>query len=150
MIFDFDSRHINGIGLYRNNSISLNQSNVDERSDKYYTPDYIIKTEINGVERYIILDAKFSTANTVKRYYISDLSFKYLFSISSIEENKSADGLCIVYGQCYATNKMQSAYDKQIGSKEISPFADMLPLIEGVNPDDHEASIQQLLSKIGI
>lgn len=150
VIFDFDSRQVNGIGLYRNNSISINQNNIDERSDKYYTPDYIIKAEINGVERYIILDAKFSTANTVKRYYITDLSFKYLFSISSVEENKSVDGLCIVYGQCYPSNKMQSAYDKQIGSKDISPFADMLPLIEGVNPDDHDAAIQQLLSKIGI
>lgn len=150
VIFDFDSRQVNGIGLYRNNSISINQNNIDERSDKYYTPDYIIKAEINGVERYIILDAKFSTANTVKRYYITDLSFKYLFSISSVEENKSVDGLCIVYGQCYPSNKMQSAYDKQIGSKDISPFTDMLPLIEGVNPDDHDAAIQQLLSKIGI
>ncbi len=150
VIFDFDSRQVNGIGLYRNNSISINQNSIDERSDKYYTPDYIIKTEINGVERYIILDAKFSTANTVKRYYITDLSFKYLFSISSVTENKSVDGLCIVYGQCYASNKMQSAYNKQLGSKDISPFADMLPLIEGVNSDDHDAVIQQLLSKIGV
>jgi len=45
---------------------------------------------------------------------------------------------------------MQSAYDKQIGSKDISPFADMLPLIEGVNPDDHDVAIQQLLLKIGV
>jgi len=61
-----------------------------------------------------------------------------------------SDGLCIIYGQCYPTNKMQSAYDKQIGSKDISPFADMLPLIEGVNPDDHDVAIQQLLLKIGV
>ena len=39
VIFDFDSRQVNGIGLYRNNSISINQNNIDERSDKYYTPD---------------------------------------------------------------------------------------------------------------
>ena len=102
------------------------------------------------MEHYLILDAKFSTEKNVKRYYIPDLSFKYLFSISSVEKNKMVDGLCIVYGQCYDTNKMQSAYDKQIGTTDISPFMDMIPLIEGVNSDDHDIAIQQLLSKIGI
>lgn len=150
VIFDFNSQKVNGIGLYRNNTLSLNRNGIDERGDKYYTPDYIIKVEINGVEHYLILDAKFSTEKNVKRYYVPDLSFKYLFSISSVEKNKMVDGLCIVYGQCYDTNKMQSAYDKQIGTTDISPFMDMLPLIEGVNSDDHDITIQQLLSKIGI
>ena len=144
VIYDHDSRYVNGIGLYRNNLISLSQN------DNYYTPDYVIKAEVDGIERYMILDAKFSTLGTVKTHQISDLSFKYLFSISTIADNRSADGLCIIYGQCFANNKMQSAYNKQIGPKDIHPFADMLPLIEGVNADDHDTAIQQLLSKIGI
>ena len=150
VIFDYNSQKINGIGLYRNNSLSLRESGGDERSKRYYTPDYIIKAEIDGIERYVILDAKFSSEKNVKRYYISDLSFKYLFSVSAIEKNEMVDGLCIVYGQCNDENKMRSAYDKQIGEKNICPFVEMLPLIEGVNSDSHDFAIQQLLSKIGI
>lgn len=153
VIYDFDSRQVNGIGLYRNTSISIDQTEKKkdaEWKNKYYTPDYVIKTEMNGIERYIILDAKFSTEDNVKKYYLAELSFKYLFSISSIAENQPVDGLCIVYGQCDPANKMQSVYDKKIGSKHISPFADMLPLIEGVNADSHDAAMQQILSQLGI
>ena len=70
----------------------------------------------------------------VKNYIIVPLGHKYMAEVTPDDVN-----LAII-----------SAYDKQIGSKDISPFADMLPLIEGVNPDDHDAAIQQLLSKIGI
>lgn len=150
VIFDSDSRHVNGVGLYRNNTISLNHDNSDERRGRYYVPDYVIKADVNGVERYIILDAKFSTLATVKKDYVADLSFKYLFSISTVAENKSVDGLCVVYGQCFDNNTSQTVYDKQIAPREIVPFADMIPFIEGVNDSNQNASIQQVLSKIGI
>lgn len=34
----------------------------------------------------MIVDAKFSDYSSVQRYYVKDLVFKYLFSISPIEE----------------------------------------------------------------
>ena len=148
VIFDEDSRSVNGVGLYRNNTISLNRDNSDERRGRYYVPDYVIKSEINGVERYIILDAKFSTLTTVKKDYVADLSFKYLFSISTMAEHKTVDGLCIVYGQCFENNNLQSVYDKQIAP--INPFAEMIPFMEGINQTSHEISIQRILAKIGV
>lgn len=150
VIFDYDSSQVNGLGLYRNNTISLSYDANEERRGRYYVPDYVIKTEINGRVRYIILDAKFSALSTVKKDYISALSFKYLFSVSTVTDNQSVDGLCIVYGQSYETNQMQSVYDKQIGGKEIAPFADMLPFMEGINDNKHDLWLRQLLAKIGI
>ncbi|MBQ2445049.1 MAG: hypothetical protein II272_01275, partial [Oscillospiraceae bacterium] len=150
VIFDYNSHRINGIGLYRNNTISLNHDNKDERRGRYYVPDYVIKANINGSERYIILDAKFSSLATVKREYVADLSFKYLFSVSTVAENRSVDGLCVIYGQCFNDTDTQTVYDKQISTQGITPFADLIPFIEGVNDLNHNSVIQQLLSKIGI
>lgn len=152
VVFDFDSRQINGIALYRNTTVCVEQERKTsyKNSRYYYTPDYIIKTESDNVERYMILDAKFSTLANVKEYSIAALSFKYLFSISTIADNKSVDGLCIVYGKCTTNNKLQSAYDRQISPQKITPFADMLPLLAEVNEDDHDIALQQLLSKIGV
>lgn len=148
VIYDSDRSNVNGVGLYRNNTISLNHDNSDERRGRYYVPDYVVKAEVNGSEHYIILDAKFSTLTTVKKDYIADLSFKYLFSISTIAEHKPVNGLCIVYGQCGESNGLQSVYDKQLAA--ISPFAEMLPLMEKINDANHESSIQRILAKIGV
>lgn len=64
VIYDTDQRSVNGIGLYRNNSILLHSGTVEpeETEGYYYTPDYLIKIEEKGKrgDRYLILDAKFA------------------------------------------------------------------------------------------
>jgi len=150
VVFDSDSRKVNGLGLYRNNTISLNHDNNDERRGRYYVPDYVIKVESDDSERYLILDAKFSSLATVRKDYVADLSFKYLFSISTVQENKPADGLCIIYGQCFDGDHHQSIYDRQTAVDTILPFADTLPFMESFNNDDQKPALQKLLSKIGI
>ena len=98
-----------------------------------------IKSELSGVHNLIRRQEK-----------ILDYPSSICFLFSTIADSRSADGLCIIYGQCFTNNKMQSAYNKQIGSTDITLFADMLPLIEGVNPDEYDVAIHQLLSKIGV
>ena len=135
VIFDTDQRSVNGIGLYRNNSISVYAGNEDDcrQGGHYYVPDFLIKIEENGDSQYMIVDAKFSDYSSVRRYYVKDLVFKYLFSISPIEENELVCGLCIMYGKCKSKERLQTAYDKQILGTEIYPFIEIFPLIEGID-----------------
>ena len=110
----------------------------------------MIKVESDSGERYLIVDAKFSSLATVRKDYVADLSFKYLFSVSTVHENKPADGLSIIYGQCFAGDHYQSIYDRQGNVDAISPFADALPFMELFNNDDQKPALQKLLSRIGL
>lgn len=150
VIFDTDQRSVNGIGLYRNNSISVYAGNEDDRRQggHYYVPDFLIKIEENGDSRYMIVDAKFSDYSSVRRYYVKDLVFKYLFSISPIEENELVCGLCIMYGKCKSKERLQTAYDKQILGTEIYPFIEIFPLIEGIDSAGQYEKMDRLLKKL--
>lgn len=96
----------NGIGLFRNTSISITDPTalamLDERGAKqgsYYNPDYLIKISCNNNTSYHILDAKHSSPNNIKRYLLPNLTFKYLFSISTLQSGNSVDSLCIICGK---------------------------------------------------
>lgn len=150
VIFDTDQRSVNGIGLYRNNSISVYAGNEDDcrQGGHYYVPDFLIKIEENGDSQYMIVDAKFSDYSSVRRYYIKDLVFKYLFSISPIEENELVCGLCIMYGKCKSKERLQTAYDKQILGTEIYPFIEIFPLIEEIDSAGQYEKMDRLLKKL--
>ena len=150
VIFDTDQRSVNGIGLYRNNSISVYAGNEDDcrQGGHYYVPDFLIKIEENGDSQYMIVDAKFSDYSSVRRYYVKDLVFKYLFSISPIEENELVYGLCIMYGKCKSKERLQTAYDKQILGTEIYPFIEIFPLIEGIDSAGQYEKMDRLLKKL--
>ena len=107
----------NGIGLFRNTSISITDPTalamLDEREAKYgnyYTPDYIIKINKNNNTSYHILDAKHSSPNNIKRYQLPYLAFKYLFSISTLQSDNSIDGMCIICGKT-SQNSSENLYD---------------------------------------
>lgn len=150
VIFDTDRKRVNGVGLYRNNSIPVYTGEDDDnrRGGHYYVPDYLVKVEYEGVTKYLIVDAKFSDANVVRTHYVKDLAFKYLFSISPIEETDHIVGLCIIYGKCTDTEQLQSAYDNQLPNSSITPSADILPLIEGVELSEQYSKLDQLFKKL--
>ncbi|MCC8357387.1 MAG: hypothetical protein LJU34_06040 [Oscillospiraceae bacterium] len=149
VVFDTDRRKVNGIGLYRNNSIAVYTGEDDaRRGGHYYTPDYIVKLDINGVSKYLILDAKFSDRNSVKSFYVKDLAFKYLFSISPIDVKDFVLGMCIIYGKCSERDSFESAYDKQMLPSAVVPIADLLPLIEGIAARDQNNKFDQLFKKL--
>ena len=145
VIYDSDRRKINGLGLYRNNTVSLNYDTDCERKGRYYVPDFVIKTEKDGASKYIICDAKFSALSTIKNYYLSNLTFKYLFSISTSDKNDVIAGLCIIYGQCTADEQMKTIYDKQLNGQNIFPFAETLPIIECNDINQQFKSIIKLI-----
>lgn len=107
----------NGIGLFRNTSISITDPTalamLDEREAKqgsYYTPDYLIKISNNNNTSYHILDAKHSSPNNIKRYQLPYLAFKYLFSISTFPNGENVDSMCIICGKT-THNSSENIYD---------------------------------------
>ena len=146
VIYNTDWSSVNGIGLYRNNSIPANTD--DEKGAPYYTPDYLIKIENKNTAKYLIIDAKFSDSATVKKYDVKDLAFKYLFSVSPINATDIVMGMCIIYGKCTKHDQLKSAYDKQLSNSTIIPMADTLPMIEGVNTEYHYNNLDILFNKV--
>ena len=132
--------------MYRNNSISLNRETDDERQGHYYVPDYIIKYEADGRERYLICDAKFSRKSKVQYQIVPDLAYKYLTSISAGHENSEIIGLFIFYGLNEGNNIIESFYDCQIkDGKKITPRIEMFPLSEGLSYSIQTRNAMELL-----
>lgn len=107
----------NGIGLFRNTSISTKDPTIlaiiddnEPRRGNYYNPDYLIKISKNNCTNYYILDAKHSSTNSIERYQLPYLVFKYLFSISTIHQGNNVDGMCILCGKA-TSNSSKSVYD---------------------------------------
>lgn len=131
VIYDENRTNVNGIALYRNNSFSLNRETDDERQGHYYVPDYIIKYEADDRERYLICDAKFSRKSKVQHQLMPDLVYKYLTSVSVIQENAEIVGLFVFYGLNEANSNIESFYDRQIkDGKIITPKIELFPLSE--------------------
>ena len=150
VIYSSDRRAVNGIGLYRNNSIPVAEDDYAEkrRGDCYYSPDYLIEVEENDTRKYLILDAKFSDFETVRRKQMKNLAFKYLFSISPILSTDSVLGLGIIYGKCEDGERLQSAYNKELAPNSIVPVADILPLIEGIDNDHHYTKLDRFFKNL--
>ena len=150
VIYASDRRLVNGIGLYRNNSIPAfsGENDGNRHGGSYYSPDYLIEVEENARRRYLILDAKFSDSWNVKRRHIKDLAFKYLFSISPILSTDSIHGMCIIYGKCEEGERLQSAYDNELYPHSITPIANVLPLIESIDEEDHYAKLDKLFKNL--
>lgn len=137
VIFDVEQNSVNGVGLYRNNSISVFAGEDDDRQGgHYYVPDYLIKVKSVDETKYLIIDAKFSYIHSVRRFYVKDLAFKYLFSISPINDKDIIKGMCIMYGKCSEQDVMQSAYDKKLPNNDILPKAELIPLMESISNDE--------------
>ena len=150
VIYASDRRSINGIGLYRNNSIPVASGDFDEnrQGDCYYSPDYLIEVDENNTRKYLILDAKFSDLGAVKRHHIKDLAFKYLFSISPILSNDRVLGMGIIYGKCQEGENLLSAYNNELTPNSIVPVANILPLIESIDEEGHYAKLDKLFKNL--
>lgn len=150
VIFDTEQSTVNGIGLYRNNSIPVFTGEDDDnrQGGHYYVPDYLIKVKNDDTTKYLIIDAKFSDIQSVRKFYVKDLAFKYLFSISPIDNKDIISGMCIMYGKCSEEDKMQSAYDKKLPNNDIVPIAELIPLIESISNDEQYNKLDLLFNNL--
>ena len=142
VVYNSDYKAANGINLYRNNSLSR-----DGRGSYYYTPDYVIKYEKEGEEKYIIIDAKYGDRSFVREKQVSNLSFKYLFSISPREVSR-VEGLYVLYGKANKHDVYETIYDKQLSGYEITPKFDIAPISASVNSEKHMAVLSKIISDV--
>ncbi|WP_411680027.1 DUF2357 domain-containing protein [Clostridium thailandense] len=137
----------NNIGLFRNNDISFE----GEKSD-YYTPDYVIKLTEDGISEYIILDAKWSTLETAKRYRFKEIVYKYIFSISTINNNDKISKIWIINGQEYENRKeyIYNFYNSKFKSRndELTPSAKILTINPNVDESIERENLNQLFNII--
>lgn len=123
-IYD-DDKAFNGLSLFRNTSSSAEKES--NKTGRTYTPDYVIKVDHNGRSDYIIADAKFSTPGNIRYFQIQELVYKYLFSISALNNNSRIIGLYILCGKTLGDDRSDIIHDfaAKIG-RSVSPFAKIL------------------------
>jgi hypothetical protein len=147
VIYAEPSKYSNGVGLFRNNYISL-----DSSKSNYYAPDYVIKICNGESSKFIILDAKWSNFNTVLHYRFKEIVYKYIFSISTIDENDEIDKVCVVNGKPmenqieYIHNYYRSKFTER--NNQIKPSAKILTLHPDVDKNIQEELLDNLFSKI--
>lgn len=112
-------------------------------------PDFILKYESDDKVKYLICDAKFSRKSKVQYYLMPDLIYKYISSLSTINDNEGIVGMCIFYGLSEENVEMQSFYDKQIkNAKVIKPIIEMLPLSETISYSEQTDNAVELLRQL--
>lgn len=132
----------NNIMLYRNRYASIGSC-----SGNTYTPDYLLKVSKNGTSKYVIIDAKFSYAQTVENDRLIELVYKYLFSISTLEECDSLEGMAILCGKEAGNNKISNLHDvSESMNKCVSPFSYIVNL-SGTDTNDNSV-IKDILSQL--
>lgn len=136
VVYDKPVKSASAPNLYRNNSV------VGEGGGSYYVPDFVVKIEnpdaddyvfgSSSTVKYLIIDAKFSDARTVREIHLPEIILKYVFSISRINPADEIAGYCIVYGKCADSDKPASVYDRQHHKNKIAPSFELVPLMENI------------------
>lgn len=87
--------YANGLTLYRTTSYN-----------SYYSPDFVIKITQNQESSYVILDAKYSSKDNIKKYALENCILKYGVEVESYEENCEVKMMWILQGRVDGTNAM--------------------------------------------
>lgn len=149
IIYDKDYSSLNGIDLYRNNTISMSMETEEEYYGHYYVPDFIIKYSVGGRNEYIIGDAKYSHYTKVKSKEIPKLAYKYLTSISTINDTSRIKGLYVFYGITDNHEESESFYNISIpGAKEINPEIRIVPVSEEISYNVQGYNFLELLRRL--
>jgi len=146
----------NGLLLFRNTRHSIPKTYIDGADDdeqsyrgRFYNPDFVFKVARNNTVKYFIMDAKFSTADTVVKHRLPGLVFKYWFSISPINAADAVAGICFMCGKGEDAEKGDRIDD--IYNTPNAPRTDITPsakvaTITGADVDDY-GQIKTLLQE---
>lgn len=134
----------NSIGLFRNTNIGS-----DGKIGNYYTPDYIIKKTENGVSEYSILDAKWSTKESIIKYMLKDTVYKYCFSISTIDKNDILNEVLLINGKesLNEENSIYNIFNSRFEQRntELRPQIEILTLNPNINQLKLNSNIIELV-----
>ena len=137
----------NQIGLFRNTSSTVRSE--EARSGYFYTPDYLLKAESlsGGQTHYLLLDAKFSTSQNIRRYQLQELVYKYLFSISPLTPDAQVDGMYILCGKSDQSDRPDVIHDLVPYQRRPVPHFGEILVIGGLNTQD-DSMVQHILRQI--
>lgn len=103
----------NGLTLYRSTRSSFGKPD-------YYTPDFILKfSSGEHTEEYVILDAKFSSRSSIKKYSLPDVIHKYSCELCSTAEIPAPKMVWILQGR---VNGSENAIWKYHNSPLVSKY----------------------------
>ena len=141
------------LGLFKNNNISYYEGNSDYHTSYYYTPDYVIKINKNNKNKYIILDAKFSSVNTVLKYSFSKIAYKYSFSISTNDDDDEIVKVWMINGQNDFNeneNCIYNLYDSEFKERnaEIKPSMKILTFNPNIEANINYNNLLELFNDI--
>lgn len=100
----------------------------------YWNPDFVIRSEVKGEVRYIILDAKYSTKGSVKEHHIPALFDKYYVataafdSIAMIATHEPIVGIFAVF----SLDDRGSNYVSKWGRHGINQGVPRVPMVGGI------------------
>ncbi|MGG7213626.1 DUF2357 domain-containing protein [Clostridium nigeriense] len=136
------------LGLFRNNTINYEGDYSD-----YYTPDYVIKISKNNLNKYIVLDAKFSTVNTVIRYSFNKIAYKYAFSISTANSYDEIGQIWIINSRNNMDTSKDLIYnfynsDFDIRNEEIRPAMNVLTFNPKIEAKENYDNLSRIFREI--
>lgn len=128
----------NGIDLYSTGYKILDGM----KRDKFWTPDFLIKISIENKAVYYILDSKFSSFDTVKKYRMSELINKYIVSIASMNQYHSQVlGLWAIYPSVQSNSL-------NLKKNYVNSQKESLPIMEICSLEIEENSMVNLIRKM--
>ena len=134
------------ISLYRSSLVPWEAKNYNSTGE-FFVPDYLLKYEADGQEKYLICDAKFSWKDKVHYTLLPELMYKYILSTSPATESAEIAGLLVFYGIVNGNRDMDSFHNNQIpGVKTGLPRIEMLPLSEDISVSEQTINAEMMLS----
>lgn len=126
-IFPFDedtTRHMDLVDIWHK----------PKRQYAYWEPDFVLRMEVGSNIRYLILDAKYSSSYTVKKWSLPDIYEKY-FEKTAVYDQKaglliSSPILCVM--AIHATPGNSSGYFSHWPSRGIYSALPRIPIVGGV------------------
>lgn len=134
------------ISLFKENETKNNyivDTGHSSRSKRpYRKPDFLIKYKKYGNVKYLVLDAKYSSENTIKKYSLESLYKKYYSGLSIYDENKKflenkgIIGVVAIYAISYKYPK----YVNYWPSNSLLSAIPKIPVVGGayLSPSDDE------------
>ncbi len=136
----------NGIGLRRATSLKLEGMVFPDKQDSFYTPDFILKYHGSEKDRYLIIDAKLSRIWTK---LLTDLAFKYSFSIRPTDTHSELCGVLILFGKEFdKPAELTDVYDICGGGGGPSFSFVSMTESEGCPTESHDATLDEIIREL--
>lgn len=119
----------------------------------YYNPDFVLKLEVDRETRYLILDAKYSTSNTVRDNHIPRLFEKYYLGIAVYDRdlNLAVSNQIMGVIAIYSLDMRSNTYISYWSNQGIYSRLPRIPMVGGIglmteNSDEFKNAMKTVLS----